>query len=162
MEPTPKYVIDTCSFTALRRIYPLDVFPGAWQAVTQLAECGVIISSSEVLIELQEQEDIVTDWAKNHRTVFIPLRREIQLKAAEILSRFPNLLDLNNMKSNADAFVIATAIIHDCTVVTEEDPTGNGAKLVKIPNVCNILGVKYMKLLDLFRAEQVRLDIHQG
>ena len=92
---------------------------------------------------------------------FIPLKQEIQIKASEILSQFPNLLDLNNMKSNAGAFVIATAILRNCTVVTEEDPTGNGAKLVKIPNVCSTLSVKYLKLLDLLRTEQIRLDIQK-
>ena len=69
METQPKYVIDTCSFTTLRRVYPLDVFPGAWEAITQMAELGLIISSNEVYIELQEQEDIVTEWAKNHRNI---------------------------------------------------------------------------------------------
>lgn len=161
METKPKYVIDTCSFTALRRVYPLDVFPGAWEAITQMAELGLIISSNEVYIELQEQEDIVTEWAKNHRDIFVPLKKEIQIKASEILDQFPNLLDLNNMKSNADAFVIATAILHNCTVVTEEDPTGNGAKLVKIPNVCGSFAIKYIKLLDLLRMEQIRLDIQK-
>ena len=145
MESTPKYVIDTCSFTALRRVYPHDVFPGAWQAISQMAEDAIIISSIEVYIELQEQEDIVTEWANNHRNIFLLLKNEIQLKASEILDQFPNLLDLNNMKSNADPFVIATAFLYDCTVVTEEDPTGNGAKLVKIPNVCNFLGIKVYK-----------------
>jgi hypothetical protein len=159
MDSTPKYVVDTCSFTALRRIYPQDVFPGAWQAVTQMAENGLIISSKEVLIELEGQEDIITEWARNNRQIFIPLLSEIQQKAMEILGNFPNLLDLNNLKSNADPFVIATAILNNCIVVTEEDPSGNGAKLIKIPNVCNALGIGCIRLLDLLRAEQVRLEI---
>jgi hypothetical protein len=161
MNSIPKYVVDTCSFTALRRIYPPDVFPGAWQAVSEMAECGRIISSAEVLIELEDQEDIVTDWARNYRQIFIPLLTEIQQKAVEILGKFPNLLDLNNQKSNADPFVIATAIINGCVIVTEEEPTGGGAKLIKIPNVCKAVGIQCIHLLDMLRAEQVRLDIQK-
>lgn len=161
METLPKYVIDTCSFTALRRIYPYDVFPGAWEAVSKMAENGIIISSTEVLIELQAQEDLIADWAKGHKHIFIPLTVDIQKKASEILQKYPNLLDLNNLKSNADPFIIATALLHNCSVVTEEGPTGNGAKIIRIPNVCSSMGVNYLKLLDLLRAEQVRLNIQE-
>ena len=159
MNSIPKYVVDTCSFTALRRVYPNDVFPGAWQAISQMAESGRLISSIEVLIELEAQEDIITDWARKHRQIFLPLFTDIQNKATEVLRDFPNLLDLNNQKSSADPFLIATAILNQCVVVTEETAKGNGAKVIRIPNVCMTLGLTCFNLLELFRTENIRLDI---
>jgi hypothetical protein len=161
-DASPKYVVDTCSFTELRRKYPDDIFRGAWDSVSVMADCGLLISSDEVKRELDDQEDIVTDWAQNHPQVFIPLYPEIQLKAAEILELYPNLLDLKNQKSSADAFVIATAIYYNCAVVTEEQSTGHGSKLLKIPNVCKLINVPCVNLLDVFRQEGVKLDISKG
>ena len=159
MVNTAKYVVDTCSFTTLRRLYPQDVFPGAWQAVTEMADNGVIISSHEVLLELENQEDIITEWARKNQSIFKPLLFDIQQKASDILSKYPNLLDLHNSKSNADPFLIATAIIYKCSIVTEELPAGLGAKLLKIPNICKELNIDYIHLLDLFRIEKVQLEM---
>lgn len=152
------YVIDTCSFTELRRKYPQDVVPGAWKVLSQFAECGILISSNEVWLELETQEDQVTDWAREHRGVFIPLTPDIQTKASEILAVYPNLLDTKKKKSSADPFVIATAIVEEGVVVTQETPNGFGSKFVKIPNVCQELKVPYIDLLELFRREKVKLD----
>ena len=155
----PKYVVDTCSLTELRRRYPDDVFPGAWEAITDMADSGILISSTEVKLELEAQDDLVTDWARKHSFIFIPLITPIQEKAIEILSTFTNLIDDKNLKSSADPFLIATALIKGCTVVTEEIPSGKDAKLVKIPNVCAIFGIPCINLLELFRIERVKLDI---
>jgi hypothetical protein len=152
------YVIDTCSFTELRRRYPQDVVPGAWKVLLQFAESGILISSNEVWLELEAQEDQVTDWAREHRKIFISLNPDIQIKATEILASYPNLLDIKKQKSSADPFLIATAIVEGGIVVTQETPNGFGSKYVKIPNVCQELKVPYIDLLELFRREKVKLD----
>lgn len=161
MEKTPKYAVDTCSFTILKRVYPLDVAPGAWDAISEMADSGIIISSQEIYLELEAQDDGVFEWARNHQHVFLPLEDAIQTKAIEILRDFPNILDLRQLKSSADPFLIATAIVKSCSVVTEEQPTGPGSKIVKIPNVCRSLNIKCMSLLELMRAEGIRLEIRK-
>jgi hypothetical protein len=158
----PKYVIDTCSLTELRRRYPDDVFPGAWEAITVMADSGILISSTEVGLELEAQDDLVTDWARKHSFIFVPLFPSIQLKAQEILSDFTNLIDDKNLKSSADPFLIATAIIKGCTVVTEETPSGKDAKIVKIPNVCATIGISCINLIELLRIERVKLEIKRN
>ena len=49
----PKYVIDTCSLTEMRRRYPQDVFPAAWEKLTELAVAQIVISVDSVLNELE-------------------------------------------------------------------------------------------------------------
>ena len=46
--------------------------------------------------------------------------------------------------SNGDPFLIATAILEDGIIVTDEGNKNNG-----IPMVCESLGVEYMKLNDM-------------
>jgi hypothetical protein len=153
---TPRYTIDTCSLTALRRVYPEDVFPGVWTKVSELADNGDLISVEDVYEELSVFDDVVLDWAKEHSYIFAPLDAEIQLKAAEILENHSNLLDLKKRKSSADPFLVALAIVRSCIVVTEEMPSG-GPDKSKIPDVCRNYGVPCVTLLDMLRAEGLRL-----
>jgi hypothetical protein len=91
---TPRYAIDTCSLTTLRRVYPKDVFPGVWTKVSELADNGVLISVEDVYEELKVFDDDVLEWAKEHSDVFVSLDEEIQLTATDILETHTNLLDI--------------------------------------------------------------------
>ena len=120
----PKYVIDTCSLTQMRRVYPRSVFPGVWQKITELADSGIIVSCEDVFEELKMQEfDELLLWALEREHIFIPLDEETQIQATLILSTYSNLIDIKKKKSSADPFVIALAITKNCTVVTEEQPS---------------------------------------
>lgn len=158
----PKYVIDTSSLVQLRRNYPLDLFPVVWSAMDRLADDGLVISSSEVLDELEASEvrgDEVLKWAYKHENIFVPLDGFIQQKVVEILESFETLIDIKKKKSSADPFVIATAIMQSCTVVTEEQPTKNSAvngQKVKIPDVCKHYRIQHCSLLDMLRNEGIK------
>src|SRR5437016_7896189 len=151
-----KYVVDTSSFTSLQRTYPRDVFPGAWTLVDKLSRSGVLVSVEDVLEELKGQDDAVFKWAKKNKSIFLPLDEAIQTEAKNILGQRPNLVDLKRRKSGADPFVIAAAAVYSCAVVTEEKPSGGPPK-VKIPDVCKLLGVRCMTVLDMLRDEGLRL-----
>ena len=47
----------------------------------------------------------------------------------------------SSKNSNGDPFLIATAMVHNGIIVTNEGPKANG-----IPAVCQGLGVEYMNL----------------
>ena len=151
-----KYVVDTSSFTSLQRTYPRDVFPGAWTLVDRLSRSGVLVSVEDVLEELKGQDDEVFKWAKKNKSIFLPLDEPIQTEARKILAERPNLVDLKRRKSGADPFVIAAAAVYSCAVVTEEKPSGGPPK-VKIPDVCKLLGVRCIPVLDMLREEGLRL-----
>lgn len=55
-----RYMIDTCSLTALRHTYPKKLFPGAWALVDSLAADGRLLSIEEVAIELAAFDDEVS------------------------------------------------------------------------------------------------------
>lgn len=118
-------------------------FSHIWQAFNELVENGQLISSSEIFEELKD--DDIVKWAKEHKDAFLPLSKEVQLKTTEILQQFPQIIKIQTKgSSNGDPFLIATAILEDGIIVTDEGNKNNG-----IPMVCESLGVEYMKLNDM-------------
>lgn len=156
----PKYVIDSCSLIRLKEVYPIDVFSPVWERMTELAECGALVSCEEIYEELesvQGEKDVVLDWAIAHRSIFYPSDELTQEKVLEILGIHPHLLDLKKAKSSGDPFLIATAMKFRCIVVSDEKPSGGPGK-VKIPDVCKHHNIPCIQLLDMFRAEGLKLS----
>ena len=150
-----KYIIDTCSLTAMHRVYPRDVFPSAWEKLENLAELKIIASTEDVLEEIKSQDDEILDWVNKYKEIFYPLNEEIQHEAIKVLGTHDNLNEKKKRKSGADPFVIATAMVYSCTVVTEEKPSG-GPNKSKIPDVCQDYGIKCIKVLDMLRRERLQ------
>lgn len=140
-----------------RRYYPPDVFPGLWRRIDGLIAAGELVATEEVLIELEKKDDELFKWAKERHTMFLPLDYEIQAAAADILRDHPMLLNAKKNRSAADPFVIAVAKCRGCCVVTGENPSNNIRK-PKIPDVCGVLGIRCIRLLDLFREQGWVID----
>jgi len=87
---------------------------------------------------------------KARKEMLIPLTEQIQTIASGLLSDFPRLVDTLRNRSKADPFVIATAIDREATVVTGEPITGNMTK-PRIPDVCNVRGVRCINFLQMIR-----------
>lgn len=60
-----------------------------------------------------------------------------------------------SLRGRADAYLVAHAHAHGHTVVTLEQPS-DGVRMVKIPNACVGLGVKYINTFELLRREGAR------
>lgn len=153
-----KYCIDTCSILQRVRNYPPDVFPSLWEKIEQLISCGRLLSSEEVYRELVDNNiaDDAAFWAKQQKDMFIETSADIESRAIPIIQRFGlRLIDHRRNKSDGDPWLIATAIHHGCTVITEESPAG-GPERVKIPDVCQELNLPHLNLLELMRAEKWR------
>ncbi len=123
--------------------------------LSNLVEEGLMISVEDVLEELAMFDDEILRWAKENGHIFLPLSENIQARAVQILTSHPGLLDLKKNKSSADPFVIATAIEHSCTVVTEEKSL-NSPTRHKIPDVCSAYRVDCIPILEMFRREGLR------
>ena len=140
-----KYVIDACALINASKNYNMSKksFTHIWEAFDGLIESGQLVSSSEIFDELKD--DDIVQWAKEHKESFLPLTKEVQLKTTEILQQFPQTIKVQTKGcSNGDPFLIATAILEDGVIVTDEGNKNHG-----IPMVCESLGVQYMKLNDM-------------
>lgn len=150
----PKYVFDTGPFIDLKN-YPGDIFTSLWDNFEKMINEGLIISSHEVLRELEKQDDEITSWAKANKRVFLKPTIQEQNIVQQILKKHPNLIKEGSILSGspeADPFVIAQAKAHSCTLVHREKPKPNSHK---IPTVCAELGVKEVySVQEFFRKEK--------
>jgi hypothetical protein len=140
------------------RYYPLDVF------VTLNTRIEQLIKHNEFkAIELVKEEihavgtpDLKT-WAGRHKNLFVPLTTDVQLEAAAIEAKYPDLLDVKSPYQSADAYVIALAKLQNGVVISQETSVHekrNPAKRHYIPDVCRDLGIPCINLLGLMRKEK--------
>ena len=97
----------------------------------------------------------MNEWARANGLVFVPLEQDIQLEARNILATYPTLIDIRKGKGSADPFLVAAAKVRGGIIVTEENHSG-GPPTKKIPDVCEVLQVPCIKLIELFRRENLR------
>ena len=156
------YVIDTSSLIEMKDKYPRDVslFKPVWENVEKLCREGRLITSIEVLKEIEQGDDELKRWLKSRRKIFIKPNKSQFAKISEILSKFSFLAKPGKPGPNADPWVIALAVEKNdeeqkglfpnkYIVVTEESKT----KIDKIPAVCKNYNIECINLIELFRRE---------
>lgn len=159
------YVFDTSSIRSLQHFYP-SVFRSIWDGIDSLAKQGELLSSREVLNELERQNisTEVQQWVKDNKALFAtPSAAELQFVATIFrVKHFQTLIgEQQRLKGMpvADPFVIACAKIKEGTVVTEEGWEHKAGKLVlkpnaaRIPNVCNHFKIPCINL-EAFMEQQ--------
>ena len=137
-----KYVIDACALIDASKNYNMSkkTFSNIWETLDMMIANGRLFSSIEVLDELKD--DDIEKWGKRHKEAFLPLSKEIQEKATEILKKYPKMIKISTKaSSNADPFLIATAMVEGGIIVTNEKKNEN-----KIPYVCEKMGIGYTDL----------------
>lgn len=148
------YSLDTSALLdGWRRFYPPDVFPPLWRKLEELIRAGTLRCPDEVREELKKKDDEVLAWARAQEGFFDPLGEELQRLTAEVLAKFPKLVDTRRDRGQADPFVIAHARLNGHTVVTGERRAGTASRPT-IPFACRHYGVRYMDLLELMREQE--------
>lgn len=142
-----KYVIDACALIDAVKNYNMSksTFLPIWETIDELIVSGSLITSSEIKEELKDDE--LVEWVKQRKKFLIPLTKDIQEKVSEILKEYPTLIKMKSTSnSNGDPFLIATAIVENGCIVTNEKPGDEKSGDFRIPNVCNKIGVSWMDL----------------
>ena len=158
MSETDRYCIDTSALIhAWWRSYPIRNFQGFWDRIDELIADDRLFSSTEVFRELEKRDDDLLEWAKGRKAIFLEIDDRLQDRIAELLRRYPRLVDTRRNRSAADPFVIAVADVHDPTlvVVSQEGATNNIEK-PNIPDVCNAEGIECIRILDVISREDWR------
>lgn len=162
------YVFDTSSIRSLQHFYP-RVFRSIWDGLEALVLQGQLISTREVLNELERQavsEDVM-NWIRDHRAIFAtPTTDELRFVATIFQVRhFQALIgQQQRLKGTpvADPFVIACAKVHGGTLVTEEGWMRPSTSLTpkphaaKIPNVCAHFGIPCVDLEGFMHQQDWR------
>jgi hypothetical protein len=144
------FCVDTSAWLdGWRRNYPPDVFKTLWASIEVLVDQGEIIASEEVYVEIAKKDDDLHDWIQARKSMLVAPEEAIQERVAELLGKYPRLVDTLKGRSQADPFVIATAIERGAVVVTGE--LMGTAEKPRIPFVCQAEGVRCITFLEMIR-----------
>jgi hypothetical protein len=117
------------------------------------AEAAIIHMSDEVANELARKDDGAHEWVKARSKIIVPLDAEIEKHVQKLMQRYPRLVDTKKGRSGGDPFVIAVARQRNLTVITGESASGKIAA-PRIPDVCEDLGIRWIRVLDFFREQK--------
>lgn len=152
-----KYVFDSGPFITLFNYFYPKRFPTLWRNFFELLQMERIVSTREVLNELDRRESGLKKWAHEKSQIFrTPSREELKF-VSEIFSNphFHSMIRKKELMQGspvADPFVIALAACMEPRgiVVTTEILTPHASK---IPNVCEHFSVPWMGLEAFMEAE---------
>jgi hypothetical protein len=150
------YVFDNSPLSALFRNFYRNRFPSLWVLFDELVANGDIVSTREVLREIEDgATESLREWAAQNRQLFtVPAAAEgTFIRQIYAIPQFQQNIEQQKILKggkNADAFVIAKAAVVQGTVVTMEQLRPNA---VKIPNICKHFKIPCLSLEEFMEQE---------
>lgn len=133
---------------AWQKYYSPKFCPSYWEILNDLGSQGRIFVVEEVFNEITRTEDDLCEWLKASK---IPVRKidgNVTKCLQDIYAKDPahkTLVDNTKARSLADPWVIAHALNEKAVVVTKEEKvTALNSNRIKIPNVCDNMGVTWI------------------
>ncbi|MBF0309071.1 MAG: DUF4411 family protein [Magnetococcales bacterium] len=154
-----KYCLDSNIFIeAWNKHYAPHFAPEYWEILDQLAQEGVIFAPEEVKRELVRVEDALNQWVEARPHLFHKIDDAVQECVIEIFQTEKNqrLIQEGTSRSAADPWVVAHAMAENAVVVTKETYEDKSPKKVRIPNVCESMGVEWIDEFEFLKRVGIR------
>jgi hypothetical protein len=141
-----KYCLDAnVLIQAWQKYYNPAFCPDYWEILTKLGTIGTIFIPELVYEEIVRTEDELSKWLKGSKIPINKISEPVTKHIRNILSDYPTLVNNTKARSLADPWVIAHAFHENATVVTKEEKvTALNSNKIKIPNVCETMGIKWI------------------
>ena len=156
------YLLDSNIFITSEHHIPQDIFEGFWRKLGASLESGTAVLHQTVADELRRKQDPLVEWIGSLNDVKpMPASDKTLEKYLEVCAWAdrrgyePRALREFKDETRADAWLCAEALARELVLVTYETPS-NSLRKVKIPNVCEGLGVRYVDGFDFMRAQGFR------
>ena len=156
------YLLDANVFIQAKNLhYGMDFCPAFWDWLVREHAAGKLLSIAMVGDELTAGNDPLADWALARGEGFFRQPDPSVVPAIGNVSGWVTTQPqyepaaVSTFLQQADHMVVAYALAHGHTVVTHEKPE-NSRRIVKIPNPCLALSVRYMTPFQMLRHEQAR------
>jgi predicted nucleic acid-binding protein len=148
-----KYCLDTnVLIEAWQKYYSPKFCPDYWNILNELGSKEIIFIPEAVNEEIIRTEDELSDWLKGSKIPIHGVTENVTESLQKIFAKDPvhqYLVDNTKARSLADPWVIAHAICEKATVVTKENKlTALNSNRIKIPNVCENMGVRWINDFD--------------
>ncbi|SEO59355.1 DUF4411 family protein [Mucilaginibacter sp. OK283] len=144
---------------AWQKYYSPKFCPSYWEVLNNLGKQGRLFIPKNVSDEITRTEDDLAKWLKTSDIKIEQIDGNVtsclsKIYAANPLHKF--LVDNTRQRSLADPWVIAHAMNSNACVVTKENfETAANSKRIKIPNVCQNMGIRWIN--DFALIEELNL-----
>ncbi|MBN1505968.1 MAG: DUF4411 family protein [Sedimentisphaerales bacterium] len=156
------FCLDTNVFIqAWDKYYAIDFAAPYWDKLDELARSGVIFATEEVKREIWKTDDDLKSWLEPREYFFRPIDAMV-IECLQTIYKNENnrrLVDSSKFRSVADPWVIAHAMAEKAVVVTKENYETNPTKRIKIPNVCEAMGIESIDDFQLIRRLNLRFRL---
>ena len=149
-----KYCLDAnVLIQAWQKYYNPKFCPDYWKILNELGKAGRIFIPELVCEEIVRTEDELSSWLKGSKIPVNKISEPVTVCLQRIYLANPvhkNLVDNTKARSIADPWVIAHALHENATVVTKEERvTALNSNRIKIPNVCDNMGIQWINDFQL-------------
>jgi len=159
-----KYYIDTSALIRIFRFYPKSLVIPIWEKLEEMFKSKQLISHRVVYDEIttsSKVQDILSEKITPLKSSFQTMKDSQLIIVADIVNKFPGLIDPNREKEQADPWLIAMAVEERSKnqeemlyVVSEENET----KKNRIPAVCKHYKLEHLNLERFF--EMIGVDFN--
>ena len=168
------YILDTNTFiTAKNTFYAYDIVPSFWSTLLGMFKLGKVKVIDAVADEIADGKDDLTEWfGENIKKSADDIGDAYVIQVKQNGTVLQNYQDIANLivqntqykesekarfLSRADPWLIAAGKALNATIVTQEVLSGEGTRKVKIPDICQQVGVKYVNLYEMMRAVGIKI-----
>jgi len=149
-----KYCLDAnVLIQAWQKYYSPKFCPEYWTVLDQLGKQDIIFIPKMVYDEITRTDDDLSKWLKKSNIPVAEIDENVTNFLKMIFAANPshqNLVDNTKNRSLADPWVIAHAINVNAIVVTKEEKiTAINTTKIKIPNVCDNMGIPWINDFQL-------------
>ena len=144
-----KYCLDAnVLIQAWQKYYSPKICPNYWDILNHLGQNNKIFLPQMVYEEITRTDDDLAKWLKSSSIPEIKIDEQVANCLKSIYAANPShiqLVDNTKQRSLADPWVIAHAMNEGAVIVTKEEKvTALNSTKVKIPNVCENMGIRYI------------------
>lgn len=158
-----KYCLDAnVLIQAWQKYYNPKFCPDYWNVLIEVGKQETIFIPEYVYEEIVRTEDDLSKWLKSSGIPIKKVSEQVANCLKSIYSTNPNhinLVDNTKARSLADPWVIAHSIHESATVVTKEEKvTALNSNKVKIPNVCENMGVRWINDFQFIDELEIKFN----
>jgi hypothetical protein len=146
---------------AWQKYYAYDICPDYWAILKGLGHSQTIFICQDVAEEITRTEDELAKWLKASGMPVYPREPSVLSCLSNIFNANPvhrRLVDNIKGRSLADPWVIAHAMDQKACVVTKENKETKPTDRIKIPNVCENMGISWMDDFQLIKELGLRFS----
>ncbi|SRR5258705_13222594 len=161
---TKRYCIDAnVLIQAWQKYYSPKFCTDYWKILSDLGKQGIIFIPQTVSEEIIKTDDDLATWLKQSGIPVHEIDSVVTKCLQDIYAKDPvhkYLVDNTKQRSLADPWVIAHAIKANACVVTKENKELASTTRIKIPNVCDNMGVLWIDDFKFIEELKLRFSCH--